>query len=112
KLPDVGQPDLASGNQKPLQPALLILGENSAGKSTILEAAALALCSDEARSDLQLEVMALPLNPELMGATFPQSNSASVTLTFENDESRTLTITGGVYQIEGKDHLLTVFAYG
>ncbi|MGY2197453.1 AAA family ATPase [Pseudomonas gingeri] len=102
-----------TGNAPPLQPALLILGENAAGKSSLLEATALALCTDKARAELQLDVSALPLNPELMGAaSLPQAASASVTLTFEQGVRRTLTIADGVYLVEGPSQLPPVFAYG
>jgi len=98
---------------EPLQPALLILGENAAGKSSILEATALALSSDEARAELRLDSSALLLDPELLGArSAPRSASATVHLTFDDGSTRTLTITGGRYRIEGSSDLPPVFAYG
>ncbi|MHC8334140.1 AAA family ATPase [Pseudomonas sp. LB3P25] len=96
-----------------LQPALLILGENAAGKSSILEATALALSTDEARAKLQLDISALPLDPELMGAqSAPRSTSAVVNLMFDDNSTRTLTITGGRYLIDGSFVVPPVFAYG
>ncbi|MEF9674038.1 hypothetical protein QNM99_25520 [Pseudomonas sp. PCH446] len=50
------------------RPALLILGENAAGKSSILEAAALVLCSEEACAQLPVDFAAMPLDPVLLGA--------------------------------------------
>lgn len=97
----------------PLQPAMLVLGENAAGKSSILEAIALALSTDEGRKELRLDVSALPLDPELLGAPFaPQSTSAQVALTFDNGATRTLTIADGHCRIEGGAEVPPVFAYG
>lgn len=56
---------LEKGN--PPTPAVLILGENSAGKSSILEAVALATAGQAARDDLSVAAASLPLLPKLMG---------------------------------------------
>ncbi|MHA6788141.1 AAA family ATPase [Pseudomonas bijieensis] len=96
-----------------LQPALLILGENAAGKSSILEAIALALSTDEARTELQLDVSALPLDPELMGDQFaPRRGLATVGLRFDDGSTRTLSIAGGRFTMEGGTDVPPVFAYG
>ncbi len=100
-------------NVKPSRPALLILGENAAGKSSILEATALALCSEEARAQLPVDVAALPLDPELLGAgQMPRCTSATVALTFQDGSQRELTIAGGDYWLEGAPITPPVFAYG
>jgi len=100
-------------NSKPSRAALLILGENAAGKSSILEATALALCTEEARAQLPVDVASLPLDPELLGAgQVPQCTSATVTVTFQNASKRELTIAGGAYWHEGTPIAPPVFAYG
>ncbi|WP_241090662.1 AAA family ATPase [Pseudomonas viridiflava] len=97
----------------PLKPALLILGENAAGKSSILEAIALALSSDEARAELKLDVSALPLDPELLGErSAPRRGLATVDLRFDDGSSRTLTISDGRFSMEGGSEVPPVFAYG
>ncbi|MGA8133642.1 MAG: AAA family ATPase [Pseudomonas gingeri] len=98
---------------RPARPALLILGENAAGKSSILEATALALCSDEAREQLPVDIASLPLDPELLGAgQVPRCTSATVTVTFQNGSQRELTVAGGGYWPEGTSVTPPVFAYG
>ncbi|KIH84713.1 AAA family ATPase [Pseudomonas batumici] len=100
-------------NVRPAQPALLVLGENAAGKSSILEATALALCSEEARAQLPIDVASLPLDPELLGAgQVPRCTSATVTVTFQNASKRELIIAGGTYWHEGTPIAPPVFAYG
>ncbi|WP_160148025.1 AAA family ATPase [Pseudomonas brassicacearum] len=96
-----------------LQPALLILGENAAGKSSILEAIALGLSTDEARTELQLDVSALPLDPELLGDhSAPRRGLATVSLRFDDGSTRTLSIAGGRFLMEGGSEVPPVFAYG
>lgn len=114
-LPHVSKRDSVSGEEipKPQQPALLILGENAAGKSSILEAVALGLCTETARAELRLPVAELPLNPELMGCeNIGKCSSSSITLGFENDTSRILSIVDGAYQQRGIRDTPPVFAYG
>lgn len=97
----------------PLQPALLILGENATGKSSILEAVALALSTDEARAELKLDVSALPLDPKLMGEhSAPQREKATVSLKFDDGSTRSLTIEGGRFLMEAEPDVPPVFAYG
>ncbi|WP_090209492.1 AAA family ATPase [Pseudomonas asplenii] len=94
-------------------PALLILGENAAGKSSILEAVALAMCSKPARNELALDVHALPLNPELLGSSLPEKVApAFIKLSFRDSTTRTLGISSGRYRVGGEEHLPSVFAYG
>lgn len=52
----------------PQAPCMLILGENATGKSSILEAIALALIPTDQRERLELDTTNLTLNPEYMGA--------------------------------------------
>ncbi|KAJ9432606.1 AAA domain-containing protein [Candidatus Pantoea symbiotica] len=95
--------------------ALLILGENSSGKSSILEAIALALCGEIQRSQLGKSPLTFVLSPELMGSTngySPKSasviveftNSAILELQIENDFK--LKVTGEI------DAIPPLFAYG
>jgi energy-coupling factor transporter ATP-binding protein EcfA2 len=74
-------------------PALLILGENASGKSSILEALALALASDSAIESVARHHRELTLNPSLLGAIQKMpTREATVTLRFQPNEMRTLTI--------------------
>ncbi|NWD71310.1 AAA family ATPase [Pseudomonas gingeri] len=103
----------SSANVKPLRPALLILGENAAGKSSILEALALALCTEEARGQLPVDIASLPLDPELLGAgQVAQCTSATVSVTFQNTHKRKLTIAAGAFWLDGTPRTPPVFAYG
>lgn len=96
-------------------PSLLIIGENSAGKSSILEAIALAISDEAARKKLALKPGNFVLNPTYMGAVnFAAVERAEVQVSLSNGASRILTI-----DREGmKDHsdpgseLIPVFAYG
>jgi len=111
------QMPLAQSTQAPsakfVRPALLILGENAAGKSSILEATALVLCSDEACAQLPVDFASLPLDPFLLGAgQVPQRSSASVTATFQGSGKRELTIADSIYWHEGTSIVPPVFAYG
>ncbi len=96
-----------------LAQALLILGENAAGKSSILEAIALALIDAGARSDLAEDPGALRLNPSFMGAEdLPQKPWARVRLEFDNGQVSTLTVGARGYSQTGKSRLPLVFGYG
>jgi len=113
---DLDMPTLKAGvadSPDPLQPALLILGENAAGKSSILEAIALALTTDEARADLKLDVSTLPLDPELMGERSSlQRETATVNLKFDDGYTRCLQIADGRFSMYGGSDVPPVFAYG
>ncbi|MFV3372479.1 AAA family ATPase [Pseudomonas sp. NY15435] len=111
---EIPEPQSLVGQEfETIQPALLILGENAAGKSSILEAVALALTVDEARQELDLNSSDFLLNPELIGASNePIAAAATVDLTFDFDLKHTLTITNRGYIIEGQSALPPVFAYG
>ncbi|MED5681968.1 ATP-binding protein, partial [Enterobacter hormaechei] len=65
-LPQASLEDPAGGAEAEAA-ALLVLGENAAGKSSILEAIALALCGEKVRSRLGKSSTAFVLDPELMG---------------------------------------------
>lgn len=68
-LPDP-PPNPAAGRDPddlPPTPCLLILGENSTGKSSILEAIVLAAIPEDMRDELDLDGRGMTLNPEYMG---------------------------------------------
>ncbi|THK36634.1 hypothetical protein EHS39_17660 [Ensifer sp. MPMI2T] len=96
-----------------LAQALLILGENAAGKSSILEAIALALIDPDARLDLVEEPGTLRLNPGFMGAEgLPQKASAKVRLLFDNGQESTLTVRAKGYAQTSQTQVPFVFGYG
>jgi energy-coupling factor transporter ATP-binding protein EcfA2 len=96
-----------------LAQALLILGENAAGKSSILEAIALALVPTDARSELVPEPNKLRLDPSFMGAPeVKKKASARVRLQYEGNRQSTLTIRGNGFSDAGSTHLPFVFGYG
>ncbi|WP_223639844.1 AAA family ATPase [Rhodobacter sp. TJ_12] len=98
--------------------ARLILGENSAGKSSLLEAIALTLAPPAARAALDLDPAALLLDPAQMGSARAARKTGLVRLTFQDAtggaESRVmLRLTRRGLETDG--HLpegLPVFAYG
>lgn len=70
-LPDPPQNPAAGHDpdELPPTPCLLILGENSTGKSSILEAIVLAAIPEDMRDELDLDGRSMTLNPEYMGET-------------------------------------------
>lgn len=97
--------------------ARLILGENAAGKSSILEAIALALASPAARKAVGARAEKLLLDPRFMGGTQAKRRNGTVTLTFrsaEGQDSRlTLRLNGRGFTRTGSAPAgLPVFAYG
>jgi energy-coupling factor transporter ATP-binding protein EcfA2 len=97
-------------------PSLLILGENAAGKSSILEAIALAMSDDAAREELALAAGNFILKPNLMGGSEQdRRESASVSLTFDDGSSHVLSI-GSEGFVDSKHtsefEMPGVFAYG
>lgn len=96
-------------------PSLLILGENSAGKSSILEAVALALSDVAARQKLALDAGEFVLNPSYLGATDADAvRQAEVEISFTNGASRKLAIEFGRMVERGsvEPETVPVFAYG
>lgn len=105
--------------QKPDEPTpcLLILGENAAGKSSILEAMALALVDDKARRMLKEEPGSILLDPAHMGVKQAQKRSGKVELNFVTAEGlearKTLEIQPDGFISNGPaEGLPPVFAYG
>ncbi|HHL21298.1 MAG TPA: hypothetical protein ENJ52_07185, partial [Aliiroseovarius sp.] len=106
--------DSAAGAEAP---SLLILGENATGKSTILEAIALAAMTPAARARLKFNPGRAVLNPKYMGAPEHEMPlEAVITLTHSGGERR-LTLThrqARASEIEdrGAAPATPVFAYG
>lgn len=97
--------------------ALLILGENAAGKSSILESIALTLTSDAARDELVPEPNSLLLDPAFMGGKEARHSEGTVKLTFRHRDGRTRTRTMRLHAqgLSGPRNApkdLPVFAYG
>ncbi len=100
-------------------PSLLILGENAAGKSTILEAIALALMAPATRWALRgLDADRLILDPRYLGSTNDPLDVAQVLVTYGDTGRKALTIRRGQqnasasFQDTGTKCVLPVFAYG
>jgi len=96
----------------PREPALLILGENAAGKSSILEAVALALCDKEERDALKLTSHELMLNEECMGGTEDVLRPATVSVEFDGGDAVTFKAQHKGMSIKGPSPGMPVFAYG
>jgi hypothetical protein len=93
--------------------ALLIIGENAACKSTILEAIALALSGPEARKALPVTEERLRLDPAMMGDDrSPQRDRTEVTLDFDDGKVRRLEIDARGIRASGRADLPPVFGYG
>lgn len=113
---ELDMPPRPEGNP-PRAQALLILGENAAGKSTILEAVALAMMSDAARKRVGQDPARLLLNPRYLGSTdLPVRARGRVVLRFASGARLAevvlrLTPEGFTAARDARD-LPQVFAYG
>lgn len=114
---DLTIPDAVSNaaikDMGPEAASLLILGENATGKSSVLEAVALALAGENVRSALTKAPQNFVLNPDMMGA--PGSRvvgGATVTLSFKESDDVVLEIGQDFYERDGDLKLPAVFAYG
>ncbi len=96
----------------PREPALLILGENAAGKSSILEAVALALCDTEERGALKLASHELMLNEECMGGPEDVLRPAMVSVEFDSGDAITFEAQRKGLSIDSSSPGMPVFAYG
>jgi hypothetical protein len=96
-------------------PSLIILGENATGKSSILEAIALALTDPAARSALNVPWRRMVLDPSQLGLERTYTpRGAEVRVKLSNNQEVILTIDQGlpvVHSDLGKHHV-PVFAYG
>lgn len=92
--------------------ALLVLGENAAGKSSILEALALALCGAATRQRLGKAPSSFVLNPDMMGRVGGAGpDTARVILDFHDGNPFSLSISEQFVESEPQS-LPAVFAYG
>lgn len=96
-----------------LSPALMILGENAVGKSSILEAVAYLLSGDAARSDIKIPSGSMMLDPELLGGR-GELRPCRLAAEFQDGSMVELRIRSGeVLGKQGDDGDRTpVFAYG
>jgi ABC-type cobalamin/Fe3+-siderophores transport system ATPase subunit len=93
--------------------ALLVLGENAAGKSSILEAVALALTDARTRATIGRSPASFILDPTLMGSEDrPAPPAAIVTLGFEDGSDFKLTISDRFEEAGATGGLPPIFAYG
>jgi hypothetical protein len=110
-------PTLDEDGWRPETPALLILGENAVGKSSVLEGVALALCDEDATSALRVRHRVHPRDlvldaPQVSEGGGRKAKQAVVELNFDGGESRFLTINRRTTKAIGYDDLPPVFAYG
>lgn len=113
-LPDPGAAATTFDREKPA-PSLLILGENAAGKSSILEAIALALSDPAAREELDHDRDGLILNPAYLGAPGSRRpDHAEVIVTLNDGRTQSMKVTQDFITDSRKpdDERVAVFAYG
>lgn len=97
-------------------PSLIILGENATGKSSILEAIALAVTTPAARTALDILWSRLVLDPSQLGQerTRGGQRRASVQVALATGQSVSLTIEQGAAAVRSElgNQQVPVFAYG
>lgn len=99
----------------PIAPAVLILGENATGKSSILEGIALALTTEAARKKLTLNWRSYVLDPQFMGGEPGHgSDTAYVNILSSGQQHLKMTFKKGGYRINREQdfNVGPVFAYG
>lgn len=102
---------------RPETPAMLILGENAVGKSSLLEGIALGLCDDDMLAALRRHHRIRPRDLVMDTAQVSEgagrnARQAIVELHFDDGETRLLTINRRAFKTLGADDLPPVFAYG
>ncbi|PBB89101.1 hypothetical protein CK215_29540 [Mesorhizobium sp. WSM3864] len=99
--------------EAPEAPCLLILGENAAGKSSVLEAIALACLPPATREHLKLVSGRLVLKPQYMGAPAGHRGprASKIVLTFHDGSELSATINENGIATTGQERPL-IFAYG
>jgi len=117
ELMDVVVPEPVTGDtsaqRAPEAAALLILGENAAGKSSLLEGIALTLCGERVRGNIGKAPNTFILDPDLMGAIGTAGpTSGSVTLQFEGGGETALHLGAEFAEDNRAGTLPPVFAYG
>jgi hypothetical protein len=112
RLPPARVDEESGGYQAP---SLIILGENATGKSSILEAIALTLTSEEVRRSLEIAWSSVPLDPSQMGLEeVRKPGGAQVRLSFDSGQTASVTISDGeaTARSEFGSERVAVFAYG
>lgn len=111
---ELAQQSLESlSNNGPIQPAMLILGENATGKSSFLEATALALSDVATRDSVIPELGGLVLDPRYLGAPDqPPLASTQIRLGFDVGTGTVLETDGVTWTTDVSDLYPPVFAYG
>lgn len=112
--PSLDQALITTTPVPPSAPAVVILGENAAGKSSILEAMALVLSSQGARDDLGQDADRFLLKPSWMGGLDnPVLPKGRVAVRYENGDEAEIAIASQFPFIKGTDiPRIPVFAYG
>jgi hypothetical protein len=87
-------PVVVSKDDQPRASALMILGENATGKSSILEAIALALATDTRRRGLSLDPTRFMLGPSFLGGTGPK-RAGEIEVSYEDGYAETIRVATG-----------------
>jgi hypothetical protein len=116
---DLGSLIARPASDPPLAPVLVILGENAAGKSSLLEAMTLSLCADAEREAAVSDAKPFMLDPSMMGEVRAGARrGGSVEVTYDDGSKALLelSVTGfrrtespGPGALPGR---VPVFAYG
>jgi hypothetical protein len=95
-------------------PAVVILGENAAGKSASLEALALVLSGQEEIDDLDLDTSAMMLDPAQLGGSALPLRSSHIRVRYEDDSEASVMVRLNrvSYEKEVPADRIPVFAYG
>lgn len=113
RLPEASEAD-KSNDEKPV-PSLLILGENAAGKSSVLEAIALTLCDDRVRQKIRARAsQPWELVPHYLGGTEPDRRRAEVMIEQADGGQCHLRIAANDFDVISNPfwERVPVFAYG
>jgi len=112
-FPEASRDSIAIDSDRPV-PSLLILGENAVGKSSILEATALALADQSARDRVNT-AQRWVLSPHYLGCEGPADiGQATIEIQLSNKSSRNLIIeTTGIQAFDSTEWSpIPVFAFG
>lgn len=112
---DFGTQDPGARADRRTARSLMILGENATGKSSILEAIALALMSDSARQKLEPDWPRMVLDASQLGLDRPgPRRSGLVRVGFASGQSVALSVEDGMPWVESElgNQQVPIFAYG
>ena len=102
-------------SEPPMTPALMILGENATGKSSILEAVALTLVPAAVRNALKIPMAELVMDPAQLGVDYSdQKTRAQIRIELSNQRWVELAIDQQAHAHSSNldDQQVPVFAYG